>query len=299
MGHIEVIDTGVGIAQEDTERIFRPFERLRPGGVEGTGLGLTVTQLLVGLLGGEIQVHSEPGRGSRFQLSVYLPVVSRPVDDKLEQVQSSDYVGPRRSVLIVDDEAAHRNVLAQLLSSLGFEVSQAESGAQCLAELDRAPADLVLLDVNLPDERGWSVCRRIRERPGPRIGVLMVSGSVGEHNEADRLSAGADGFVPKPVIQSELLNAIRQCLNLRWEGVATEPPAERTDAAPPSAQVVRELLALAAGGYPKALRARLAELSQESAASAAWVAHLAPLVESDAPGLKALLVETLRDARHE
>jgi hypothetical protein len=134
---------------------------------------------------------------------------------------------------------------------------------------------------------------------GPRIGVLMVSGSVGEHNETDRLSAGADGFVPKPVIQSELLNAIRQCLNLRWEGLATEPPAERADAAPPSAQVVRELLALAAGGYPKALRARLAELSQESAASAAWVAHLAPLVETDAPGLKALLVETLRDTRHE
>jgi signal transduction histidine kinase/DNA-binding NarL/FixJ family response regulator len=301
MGHIEVIDTGVGIAQEDTERIFRPFERLRPGGVEGTGLGLTVTQLLVGLLGGEIQVHSEPGRGSRFQLSVYLPVVSRPVDEKLEQTQAqaSGYVGPRRSVLIVDDEAAHRTVLAQLLSGLGFEVRQAESGAQCLAELDRAPADLVLLDVNLPDERGWSVCRRIRERPGPRIGVLMVSGSVGEHNETDRISAGADGFVPKPVIQSELLNAIRQCLNLRWEGLATEPPAERADAAPPSAQVVRELLALAAGGYPKALRARLAELSQESAASAAWVAHLAPLVETDAPSLKALLVETLRDTRHE
>ena len=301
MGHIEVIDTGVGIAQEDTERIFRPFERLRPGGVEGTGLGLTVTQLLVGLLGGEILVHSEPGRGSRFQLSVYLPVVSRPVDERLEQTQAqaSGYVGPRRSVLIVDDEAAHRTVLAQLLSGLGFDVRQAGSGAQCLAELDRAPADLVLLDVNLPDERGWSVCRRIRERPGPRIGVLMVSGSVGEHNETDRISAGADGFVAKPVIQSELLNAIRHCLNLRWEMATPERVAERADASPPSAQVVRELLSLAAGGYPKALRARLAELSQESAASAAWVAHLAPLVESDTSGLKAFLVETLRESRHE
>lgn len=301
MGHIEVIDTGVGIAQEDTERIFRPFERLRPGGVEGTGLGLTVTQLLVGLLGGEILVHSDPGRGSRFQLSVYLPVVSRPLDEKLEQTQAqaSGYVGPRRSVLIVDDEAAHRAVLAQLLSSLGFDVRQAGSGTQCLAELDRAPADLVLLDVNLPDERGWSVCRRIRERPGPHTGVLMVSGSVGEHNETDRISAGADGFVAKPVIQSELLNAIRHCLNLRWEMAAPERVAERADASPPSAQVVRELLSLAAGSYPKALRARLAELSQESAASAAWVAHLAPLVESDTSGLKAFLVETLRESRHE
>jgi MFS family permease len=127
IGHIEVIDTGVGIPKADTERIFRPFERLQPGGVEGTGLGLTITQLLVGLLGGDIKVHSEPGSGSRFQLSVYLPVVNRPSDERAEERQITGYIGPRRRVLVVDDEAAHRALLLALLAPIGFDVVQAAS----------------------------------------------------------------------------------------------------------------------------------------------------------------------------
>lgn len=298
IGHIDVIDTGVGIAQADTERIFRPFERLQPGGVEGTGLGLTITQLLVGLLGGDIKVHSEPGSGSRFQLSVYLPVVNRPSDERAEERQITGYIGPRRRVLVVDDEATHRALLLALLAPIGFEVVQAANARQCMAVLDDEGPDLVLLDVNLPDQTGWEVCQAIRQRPGPRIAVLMVSGSVGETNEAQRQAVGADGFVPKPVVQSELLASIATCLGLRWVRETTDDRAV-TDARPPSADVLRELLSLAAGGYPNALRARLAELAQESAASAAWVSHLAPLVESTGNELKSALVTALREARHE
>ena len=299
IGHIEVIDTGVGIPQADTERIFRPFERLRPGGVEGTGLGLTITQLLVGLLGGEIKVHSEPGQGSRFQLSVYLPVVHRPSDKPSEEGEISGYDGVRRRVLVVDDEAAHRAVLSQLLTSIGFDVVQAASGAQGLATLEAHAVDLVLLDVNLPDQTGWEVCQAIRQRPGPRIAVLMVSGSVGETNEAQRQAVGADGFVPKPVVQSELLAAMASCLGLQWEHDLPDATFAPIEAAPPSAEVLRELLSLAAGGYPNALHARLAELAQESAASAAWVSDLAPMVDRDRAGLKSILVTALREARHD
>lgn len=298
MGHLEIIDTGVGIAQSDTERIFRPFERLSPGGVEGTGLGLTITQLLVGLLGGEIQVLSEPGLGSRFQLSVYLPVINRSTDGRPDDARISGYEGPRRRVLVVDDEEAHRALLRALLIPLGFEVVLASSAAQCLAALDDAPVDLVLLDVNLPDRKGWEVCRTIRGRAGPPIAVLMVSGSVGDTNESQRLQAGAYGFVPKPVVQTELLASIAGCLDLKWTKPASDTPTGPSEQATPSADTLRELLALAAGGYPSALRARLAELSQESAASAAWVSHVAPLLDTDLPALKLALIEALREARH-
>ncbi len=104
-----------------------------------------------------------------------------------------------------------------------------------------------------------------------------------------------DGFVPKPVIEADLLAAIGACLGLQWRRAATGGPDDEPEPAAPSGDAVRELLALSAGGYPRALRARLAELAQESAATAAWVARIASLLESDPGALNAALGQALRE----
>jgi signal transduction histidine kinase/CheY-like chemotaxis protein len=300
IGHIDVIDTGVGVAKVDQARIFRPFERLAPASVEGTGLGLTITELLVELMGGDVRLDSEPGRGSTFRVRVYLPAVAvAPAGPAGARIVG--YAGPRRRVLVVDDEPAHRTVLRRMLEPLGFEIEEAGSVRASLDALERGRFDLALLDVTLPDGRGWHVCEALRARPGPRIAALMVSGNAHEGTEAARIAHGADGFVAKPVIEGDLLAAIGACLGLAWRAdpaTAGEPagPAGEEDAAGPSADALRELLALAAGGYPRALRARLAELAQESAASAAWVARMASIAEAEPRRLTAALGQALKES---
>jgi CheY-like chemotaxis protein len=130
----------------------------------------------------------------------------------------------------------------------------------------------------------------------------MVSGTIDSGNAERVREHDCDGFIAKPFVQSELLEAVGRSLGLRW---TTQPesehealPGQQADALAPPAEMLRELLALSAGGYPKALSARLAEMAQESAATAAWVAQLTPLLEADADALNAVLVEALRgDAR--
>ena len=297
---IEVIDTGVGIAQGDLQRIFNPFERLRPGGVEGTGLGLTISQLLVELLGGEIRVRSTPGLGSCFQVRLYLPAVSEPASHRQAPADAIvGYEGPRRRLLIVDDEQAHRGVLRLLLAPLGFEVSEVGLGADALQSVARTRPDLILLDVNLPDQTGWSVSKAIRQTTGSRIAILMVSGTIDSGNAERVREHDCDGFIAKPFMQAELLEAVGRSLGLHWTTQAQTGPVpvtdEQADALAPPAEMLRELLALSAGGYPNALSARLAEMAQESAATAAWVAQLAPLLESNPAALNAVLVEALRE----
>jgi signal transduction histidine kinase/CheY-like chemotaxis protein/purine-cytosine permease-like protein len=303
IGHIDVIDTGIGVAEADQDRIFRPFERLAPASVEGTGLGLTITQLLIELMGGDILVRSAPGAGSCFQVRIYLPSLA---DAPAPQADApiAGYAGRRRRVLVVDDEPAHRTVLRRMLEPLGFEVDEADGVRACVEAVGLAAPDLVLLDVELPDGRGWQVCETLRARAGSRISVLMVSGHAHEASPARRARHGADGFVAKPVIEADLLAAVGSCLALDWLRAAPGAAAGAgpalgtdagTDAAAPSAEAVRELLALAAGGYPRALRARLAELAQESAASAAWVARIASLLESDPKALSAALGQALAE----
>jgi signal transduction histidine kinase/CheY-like chemotaxis protein len=292
---IEVVDSGIGIATVDLDRIFEPFERLRPGKVEGTGLGLPISRLLVDMMGGELKVCSVPGQGSCFHVKLYLSSVAAPSSERDRGADIDGYEGERRSVLVVDDETWHRTVLRRLLAPLGFEVFEAASAAEAQATLQTRRPDLVLLDVNLTDQPGWTVCATVRALPGPRIGLLMVSGSVAQSSPERLREHDCDGFIAKPVVQAELLEAIGQCLGLRWHTRDDTVDVDDSPGAVPPPDALRELLSLSAGGFPKALRARLGEIAQESAASAAWVASLDPLLDSNPRALTALLAQALSE----
>ncbi len=225
VARLQVIDTGIGIAEQDLERIFMPFERGSAGrrsGDTGTGLGLTITHLLTQLMGGELTVLSTPGAGSTFTVRLYLSEIAAPAQrDVIHHRPVTGYLGARRQLLVVDDHPTQRQMLAGMLLPLGFQIREAASGSECLESVAEQPPDAVLLDITMDDMDGWETARRIRrqERQAgisqPTV-IIMVSANAFE-NQPDKLAdAGAQAFVDKPVIESELLVALQRHLQLEW-----------------------------------------------------------------------------------
>ncbi|MEO6368141.1 MAG: ATP-binding protein, partial [Steroidobacteraceae bacterium] len=148
VAEFEISDTGMGIAPEDIERVFQPFER---GGdaevraIPGTGLGLTITKLLTQVMGGEINVRSTPGTGTTFTVRILLSEALQ--DTNAEQSRHiRGYHGPRRRILVVDDDVTHVQFMMGLLKPLGFEVNAVNSGAEAPAAAASTP-DLIMVDL--------------------------------------------------------------------------------------------------------------------------------------------------------
>jgi signal transduction histidine kinase/CheY-like chemotaxis protein len=300
VARLQVIDTGIGIAEPDLERIFMPFERGSAGrrsGEPGTGLGLTITHLLTQLMGGELTVQSTPGQGSTFTARLYLGEVAAPVSRGVVLHRPvTGYLGARRSLLVVDDHPTQRQMLAGMLLPLGFVVREAATGAECLESVLAQPPDAVLLDVTMDDIDGWETARRIRARGVLDMPIIMVSANAFE-NRLDKLqAAGAQAFVDKPVIESALLVALQQHLALEW--VAELPvPGWVPPSPPPSQRLPGEYLAtltrLAQLGHGQGLQQALDRLVADHPGCAAQAEALRPQVERYAFGD---LLEQLRIA---
>nr|WP_051083649.1 ATP-binding protein [Thiomonas sp. FB-6] len=217
----DVEDTGIGVAPQDLQRIFLPFERGAGGrqhSSHGTGLGLTITGLLASLMGGELSLARTSAQGSVFSVRLYLPEVpggARPGAAPPLAHPVGGYLGRRRTLLVVDDQPVQRQLLVGMLAPLGFGIVEAASGTECLQLLQATPTDAVLLDISMDDLDGWETVRRLR-RAGHGLPVVMVSANMFE-NQPDRLSeAGCQAFVGKPVIESELLSVLQRLLELEW-----------------------------------------------------------------------------------
>jgi CheY-like chemotaxis protein len=163
-----VHDSGVGIEAAQLEIIFQPFEQVGelPRRAGGTGLGLAISRQLARLMGGEIQVESTPGRGSRFWFELSAPIAEPTATVPRERRAVVAYLGPPRRVLVVDDVPANRAVLTDLLTSVGFMVHEAADGQQARDQAQALRPDLIVLDVMLPVLDGLAVTRR-KVRPGP------------------------------------------------------------------------------------------------------------------------------------
>jgi signal transduction histidine kinase/DNA-binding NarL/FixJ family response regulator len=306
VARFHVIDTGIGIAPQDLERIFLPFERGSAGrrtGEPGTGLGLTITRLLTQLMGGEMTVRSAPGAGSTFTVRLYLSETSEPGHARIAHHRPvSGYIGARRNLLVVDDHPTQRQMLAGMLLPLGFRVREAASGRECLESVHDKQPDAVLLDISMDDMDGWETLRRIRAHGFDDLPVIMVSANAFE-NQTDKIDAGgAQGFVDKPVIESELLAVLQRHLELEWVAELAVPswapaavPARRADAAgspgadgadsstiapgailPPGQ--AQALLRLAQLGHAQGLHRALDALARETPALAPNVAEMRTLV---------------------
>jgi signal transduction histidine kinase/CheY-like chemotaxis protein len=295
-----VTDTGIGIAPAEQAEIFRLFHQAAsPAHAhQGAGLGLAISRRLVRLMGGEISVESAPGRGSRFAFTLPLAPVAASAAPAPAAPVPVGYRGPRRRLLIVDDEPVNRDVLRALLAPLGFELAEAGDGESAVAACAApAPPDLVLLDLRLRGLDGLAAARRIRALPGgDAVRLLAVSASVFPVDRTEAIAAGCDEFEPKPFRVESLLATLGRLLALEWDHAAA-PAGSRTPRLPnrlpdawplPPRDVLRQLEEQADFGDLAALRATLASARTATPAAAAFLdalealaarAQLAPLRE--------------------
>ena len=290
MAHIEIQDSGPGMQPQELARVFEPFVRGSSAGqgAAGSGLGLTIAKMLTDLMGGEMQVHSQPGKGTLFALRLFLPQMHLPpestqlADRGQLRAARSGYLGPRRKILVVDNQAADRELLLQLLEPLGFALRQAASGHDCLDLLAAGlNPDVIFLDLAMPGIDGWETLRRIRALGAPQPAVAIVSANAFdrglEHGQGQDLGIAVEDFIVKPVRHSELLDWLERRLQLQWCGPAAEPAAAAPQ--PPAAaalprEELQALQALVQLGYYRGITNKLAQLLHSCPQSGAWLRQL-------------------------
>jgi signal transduction histidine kinase/ActR/RegA family two-component response regulator len=236
----EVEDTGVGISEEHLRRIFQPFEQAgdQHRRVGGTGLGLAISRQLVRRMGSDIEVRTQPGRGSRFWFDLEVPLADAMPEPPVSRPRITGYEGVRRRVLVVDDVPGNRAVVADLLGSLGFEVREAENGAAALALVEAERPDLVLMDILMPVMDGLTATERLRRMPHCRdVPVLVLSAGAADTDRQRSLEVGADGFFTKPIAFDALLARIGALLGLVWRH-DVPPAASPADAEDPGGPMV-------------------------------------------------------------
>ncbi len=208
MLHFAVSDTGIGIAPDKQELIFDAFSQEDTSTTRrygGTGLGLSISRRLVGLMGGEMWLESQPGKGSTFHFS--LPQVVAAVEDALP-ANLLDLRG--RRVLVVDDNATNRRVLSGLLGSWEADVSAVASGEAALALLDETGThfDCIILDAQMPEMDGYELARRLHARSLPPPPLLMLSSGAMRGDSILCKEVGIAGYFAKPISADDLLVAL-------------------------------------------------------------------------------------------
>jgi signal transduction histidine kinase/FixJ family two-component response regulator len=295
MARIEISDAGPGMSADELARVFEPFERGASGGsAGGTGLGLTISKMLTDLMGGEMTVRSTPGSGTSFFVRLFLSAVDAPVAEREAPRRSRHgYEGPRRTILVVDNEEADRGLLVSLLEPLGFTLHQAASGDECLTWLARcAPEerpDALFMDLAMPGIDGWETLRRLRrmQLSQPEWVLAGLPAAIVSANAFDRTLDNDVGITPadfivKPVRLNELLDWLGRRLALRWTESAPRPTAPTPPAAsaalvyPSSAQL--EALAGSLGlGHVRGVLRQLDEIEAGDAACTDFVERMRTL----------------------
>ncbi|MBW8898306.1 MAG: response regulator [Massilia sp.] len=247
-------------------RIFQPFEQVataqrREG---GTGLGLAISQQLVRLMGGNIDVVSEPGKGSTFWFEITVPVAACGPVAVQPQETLVGYEGERKRLLVVDDVPPNRAMMLDLLQDAGFIVAAATNGLECLVLLDSFTPDLILMDLMMPVMDGNETTRQIRRMPGwGNVPIVAVTASATAEDERRSRDAGANAFLAKPIDHDLLLRTIGQLLSLKWiteqAPAASEGDEEAGMVAPPAGQI-EELWQLAQIGNMRSIREQAAYL---------------------------------------
>ena len=279
-----VEDTGVGIAPEQLECIFQPFEQVGETGkrVEGTGLGLAISRQIVQLMGGRLQVESELGRGSAFWFDVTLPVIEAVAPEAVAPIRASvGYEGARRKVLVADDKAFNRQMLVDLLEPLGFEVSTAGDGQEAVDKALAWQPDAMVMDLVMPVKTGFDAAQEIRERPefdAKRVCIIAVSASVLEADQEKSRAAGCDAFLPKPIKAERLLDLLAAHLKLTWVYAAAEAES-KTPLVPPPPEELAALYQLAEEGRVFDLRAQAVRLEKLGEAYVPFARHLQKLAQ--------------------
>lgn len=228
----QIEDTGIGIASEDLEKIFQPFQQTGDQSykAEGTGLGLPITKRLVEMMGGTLRVESVLGQGSVFWMALDLPDVSAQITP-VTQKKTPTIIGFTEDsfkILVVDDKLESRLVIIDLLTPLGFEVFSADNGQAGIEKMLACQPHLLFMNLSMPVMDGFTATRYIRKLSGyEHIPIIAVSASVFEYHQQESLRAGCNDFIAKPFQVADMLTLLQKHLGLTW--IYKEIPIEETE----------------------------------------------------------------------
>ncbi|MFB2939450.1 PAS domain S-box protein [Aerosakkonemataceae cyanobacterium BLCC-F154] len=218
----QVIDTGLGIADEELETIFDAFVQAQAGrnATNGTGLGLTISRKLLQLMGGEISVRSILGEGSTFTFT--LPV-TRSNATNLELEKSDRLIiglapnQPQRRVLVVDDRPENRLLLVKLLIQLGFAVQEASNGKEAVEIWQEWQPDLIWMDIRMPILDGYEATKQIRAMETEPTSIIIALTAQASHSDRNlALAAGCNDYISKPFREETLFLKMKEYLGLEY-----------------------------------------------------------------------------------
>ena len=219
----EVEDTGPGIPDSDRDRIFGHFEQLRIGSETkgGSGLGLAICKAYIELMDGSIEVTRRKGKGSLFRFNILV----KEGDEKTAAWKESDkrrVIGLQPGqegirVLVVDDNAANRQILVGLMEVIGFTVREATDGLEAIVAAQEWQPDIILMDIFMPNLDGFEAISQLRAAPYEMtIPIIAVTASVLEEEHERILAIGADAFLKKPFREEEVLDLMKTLLDLEF-----------------------------------------------------------------------------------
>jgi signal transduction histidine kinase/CheY-like chemotaxis protein len=298
---LEIKDTGPGVAPEDQQRIFDPYEQVTGSGGHarpGVGLGLPITKAIIEILGGKLELDSELGRGSCFRVTLMLSEPANALIPDAPQRRIVGHEGPQRSILVVDDDPDQRDFLERFLVACGFEVVALPNGETAVTLCASRRFDLTVLDISLPGLSGWETAARIRETLGQDIIIVMASANAHEFHRPEYSQPTHDHFLVKPYRLDKMAEAIAALLRLSWKweaigsaGDAADPgQAGLPQAAMPYVERLRERIQI---GHVRGIEAEIALLADAAPGHGGLVNALyAALDEFDLAGMAKLLERT-------
>jgi signal transduction histidine kinase/CheY-like chemotaxis protein len=219
---VEVSDSGMGIAEDKVNQLFKPFVQLAQSNADaqGTGLGLVISKSLIELMGGQISVRSEWGIGSTF--TIELPVV---ITDKVDtseeeiyrEVKSLEPNQPLWRLLVVDDNADNRLLLSTLLLNMGFQVREAENGREAVRVFEDWQPHLIWMDMRMPEMDGYEATAKIRQLAGGDVvKIIALTASAFKEQHSGMVKAGCDAVLHKPINAPEIFAALSKYLSTRF-----------------------------------------------------------------------------------
>jgi signal transduction histidine kinase/CheY-like chemotaxis protein len=297
----EIADTGMGIHCDDLERIFEPFERGSAPAVRaipGTGLGLTITKLLTQIMGGELLMRSEPQFGTTFTVKLMLSVAQQPATVRMP-LPIRGYEGPRRTVLLADDDPSHLELGRSVLEPLGFRVLLAPNGHTCVALAREHEPHLAMLDISMPDMTGWDIVGTLRAmQPSHRLRIVMVSANAHEYTPGADGNSLHDAFMMKPVDIQLMLERVGELLGLKWihapEGAPQMAVEPHRCVSPHSMHHLEDLYRLGRIGHVRGIESKLSQLEDDDPDAATLAAELRTLVGNFDLKRYMSVIETLR-----
>jgi PAS domain S-box-containing protein len=282
-----IVDSGKGIPADEIGLIVQPFTQSSITDHEGgTGLGLAISARFIEMMGGELEIQSEVGKGSSFGFAIELPETdSRPQDETAAEVPIAVKPGSEVTVLIVDDKETNRLVLKEMLDAAGFSTIEARNGREALERALEYRPSIVFMDIRMPEMDGYEAVRLLKERPeGSAMKVFALTASAFKHDEERIRAAGFDGFLAKPFKRAALFQLIRDKTEIEMVYERPSPSARDGSEVPDFASFdFGAALAAAGGGVAERLGA-LALINDFSGARA-----LADELETASPGLAALV----------